>query len=141
MLGFATLRAQAVLVASNVDKEHGVNLNKEIQQLNNKLDLQRRKRQAAIDRGDQLLLPQFDREIAAIEKRVASIKGQQLRKNSSKAEGLKAMKFSRALNKAEQADMGKLKKSVKGLVVVHPLTALGREMGLSEVTGFAPKAF
>lgn len=26
--------------------------------------------------------------------------------------------------------MGKLKKSVRGLVVVHPMTALGREMGL-----------
>lgn len=27
--------------------------------------------------------------------------------------------------------MGKLKKSVRGLVVVHPMTALGREMGLA----------
>ncbi len=33
--------------------------------------------------------------------------------------------------------MGKLKKSVRGLVVVHPMTALGREMGLKEMTGFA----
>ncbi|SQB40511.1 Protein of uncharacterised function (DUF2810) [Citrobacter koseri] len=32
--------------------------------------------------------------------------------------------------------MGKLKKSVRGLVVVHPMTALGREMGLKEMTGF-----
>ncbi len=28
--------------------------------------------------------------------------------------------------------MGKLKKSVRGLVVVHPMTALGREMGLRD---------
>jgi hypothetical protein len=43
----------------------------------------------------------------------------------------------RAITKKEQADMGKLKKSVRGLVVVHPMTALGREMGLKEMTGFA----
>lgn len=41
----------------------------------------------------------------------------------------------------EQADMGKLKKSVRGLVVVHPMTALGREMGLQEMTGFSKTAF
>lgn len=32
--------------------------------------------------------------------------------------------------------MGKLKKSVRGTVVVHPMTELGREMGLKEMTGF-----
>jgi len=37
--------------------------------------------------------------------------------------------------------MGKLKKSVRGLVVVHPLTALGREIGVTAVTGFAPASF
>lgn len=37
--------------------------------------------------------------------------------------------------------MGKLKKSVRGLVVVHPMTALGREMGLQEMTGFSKTAF
>lgn len=44
------------------------------------------------------------------------------------------MPFQRAITKKEQADMGKLKKSVRGLVVVHPMTALGREMGLEEMT-------
>lgn len=118
-----------------------MNLNKEIQQINNKLDLQRRKRQAALERGDDNLVSQFDREIEALEKRRGSIKGQQSRSNSSKAQALREMKFQRALTKSEQADMGKLKKSVKGLVVVHPLTALGKEMGLDVVTGFAPKDF
>ena len=33
------------------------------------------------------------------------------------------------------------KKSVRGLVVVHPMTALGREMGLQEMTGFSKTAF
>ena len=45
------------------------------------------------------------------------------------------MPFQRAMFKKEQADMGDLKKSVRGLVVVHPMTALGREMGLQEMTG------
>jgi ribosome-associated protein len=58
-----------------------------------------------------------------------------------KGADVKSLAFNRVLTKAEQADMGKLKKSVKGLVVVHPMTALGREMGIKEVTGFAPKAF
>ncbi len=118
-----------------------VNLSKEIQQLNNKLDVLRRKRQAAIVRDDKLIVLQFDKEILTLEKRLASIKGQRSRQNGSKAEALKELAFHRPLTKAEQADMGKLKKSVRGLVVVHPLTALGREMGLSEVTGYAPKAF
>ena len=51
------------------------------------------------------------------------------------------MAFNRELTKAEQADMGKLKKSVRGLVVVHPLTALGRELAIEKVTGFASKKF
>ena len=42
---------------------------------------------------------------------------------------------------SKEADMGKLKKSVRGLVVVHPMTALGREMGLKEMTGFARSEF
>ena len=42
---------------------------------------------------------------------------------------------------AHMRNMGKLKKSVRGLVVVHPMTALGREMGLQEMTGFSKTAF
>ncbi|CCP09011.1 hypothetical protein BN440_4028 [Erwinia amylovora MR1] len=37
--------------------------------------------------------------------------------------------------------MGALKKSVRGLVIVHPTSALGREMGLKEMTGFAKTSF
>lgn len=118
-----------------------MNLNKEIQQLNNKLDLLRRKLVAAQGRGDEPVIQQFEREIAALTKKANSIKGQQSRRNSSKAEELKALPFSRALSKEEQADMGKLKKSVKGLVVVLPITALGKELGLKNVTGFARKPF
>lgn len=51
------------------------------------------------------------------------------------------MGFSREITKKEQANLGALKKSVRGLVVVHPMTALGREMGLKAMTGFAKTAF
>jgi ribosome-associated protein len=30
---------------------------------------------------------------------------------------------------------------VRGIIVVHPMTALGREMGLKEMTGFAKTDF
>ncbi|MFN4754999.1 YibL family ribosome-associated protein [Klebsiella pneumoniae] len=60
---------------------------------------------------------------------------------SKEAQKLMSLPFRRAITKKEQADMGKLKKSVRGLVVVHPMTALGREMGLKEMTGFARSEF
>ena len=62
-------------------------------------------------------------------------------KDLKEAQKLQAMPFRRAITKKEQADMGKLKKSVRGLVVVHPMTELGREMGLKEMTGFCKTAF
>jgi ribosome-associated protein len=51
------------------------------------------------------------------------------------------MPFKRPITKKEQADMGKLKKSVRGLVIVHPMTALGREMELDAMTGFSKTDF
>ena len=65
----------------------------------------------------------------------------QSQKLSKEAQKLMSLPFRRAITKKEQADMGKLKKSVRGLVVVHPMTALGREMGLKEMTGFARSEF
>ncbi|HEY7885792.1 MAG TPA: YibL family ribosome-associated protein [Cellvibrionaceae bacterium] len=118
-----------------------MNLKEELQQLNHKLDKSRRKLAAATNRADALMIGQFTREITALTKQIESVKAQQSRQVGSKGEAVKALAFHRVLTKAEQADMGKLKKSVKGLVVVHPLTALGRELGVTEVTGFAPKAF
>jgi len=118
-----------------------MNLNKDIQQLNNKLDLLRRKLDDAKARDNQGLILQFKRELGVVNKKIASIKGMQSRKNSAQSEQLKALPFNRVLSKVEQADMGKFKKSVRGLVVVHPLTALGKEMGISEVTGYASQAF
>ena len=76
-------------------------------------------------------------EEAEIE-RLRSVQSQKLSKEAQK---LMSLPFRRAITKKEQADMGKLKKSVRGLVVVHPMTALGREMGLKEMTGFARSEF
>ena len=70
--------------------------------------------------------------------RLREVHGQKLSKEAQK---LSKLPFRRAITKKEQADMGKLKKSVRGLVVVHPMTELGREMGLKEMTGFSKTEF
>lgn len=118
-----------------------MNLKLELQELNDKAEKFRRKLAAAELRADPVVVTQFKKEIAALTKRIASIKAQQTRQLSKDGGEVKSLSFSRVLTKAEQADMGKLKKSVKGLVVVHPMTALGRQMGIKEVTGFAPAKF
>lgn len=118
-----------------------MNLKQELQQLTNRLDKLRRKHAGAKDRGDQAIAGQAAQEIETTTKKLNKIKGQQKRLLNQQGGDVKTLPFKRPLTKAEQADMGKLKKSVKGLVVIHPMTALGREMGIKEVTGFAPKEF
>ena len=118
-----------------------MNLKQNLQDLNNRLDKTRSKYEAARLREDEVMAKQLAREIKKLEAEIASNKELKSRDQSDKAGKLKAMPFSRAITKEEQADMGKLKKSVKGLVVVHPMTAIGREMGLQEMTGFASKKF
>ncbi|WP_299788254.1 YibL family ribosome-associated protein [uncultured Shewanella sp.] len=118
-----------------------MNLKEELHGLSDKLEQFRRKLAAAEKRGDKGVMLQFQQEINKVTKRIASVKAQQTRELSKKGGSVASMKFNRVLTKAEQADMGKLKKSVRGLVVVHPMTALGREMGITQVTGFAPKEF
>jgi len=120
---------------------YNMNLNQDIQLINNKIDLFRRKLEAAKLRDDQKSVLHFKKELSTLNRKIASIKGMQTAQNNSKADALKELGFHRVLTKAEQADMGKFKKTVKGLVVVHPLTALGREMGISAVTGYAPAKF
>jgi len=84
---------------------------------------------------------ELEKEKATIETEIERLRGQYSQKLSKEAQKLVSMPFKRAITKKEQADMGKLKKSVRGLVVVHPMTALGREMGLKEMTGFSKTAF
>ena len=40
-----------------------------------------------------------------------------------------------------ETEIARLREVVRGLVVVHPMSALGREMGLQEMTGFAKSEF
>ncbi|USD38927.1 MULTISPECIES: YibL family ribosome-associated protein [Ferrimonas] len=118
-----------------------MNLKQELQQLNNRLDKVRRKLNAAHERGDVAMIDKFFEESQALTKQIDNVKKTQTRQISQKGNKVSNLPFKRVLTKEEQADMGKLKKSVRGLEVVHPMTALGREMGISEVTGFAPKKF
>lgn len=118
-----------------------MSLKQELQQLHGQLDKSRRKLAAAEARNDTAIIAQFSADIEATNKKIASLKGRQTDQLSGKAARISALPFHRALSKAEQADQGKLKKSVRGLTVVHPLTALGREMGLKVITGYAPKQF
>jgi ribosome-associated protein len=118
-----------------------MNIKQELQHLNSKLDKSSRKLAAAKKRGDQVIVLQFKAEIELLTKEIASAKNKNDREVSDKCKKIKSLHFSRELTKEEQTDMGKLKKSVRGLIVVHPLTSLGRELTIEKVTGFAPKKF
>ncbi|MEH6558509.1 MAG: YibL family ribosome-associated protein [Oceanicoccus sp.] len=118
-----------------------MNLKQELQNLNNRLDKYRSKLSSAERRDDKEVIAQATRGIEKITKKITNVKGQQTSQLSGKGHDIKSLAFSRALTKAEQADMGKLKKSVRGLIVVHPMTALGREIQVDVVTGYAPSKF
>ena len=113
----------------------------EIKRLSDQLDALNRKEPMLLESGDAeklgALLKEKETLIAEIE-RLRDVRDQKLSKEAQKQQKLP---FSRAITKKEQADMGALKKSVRGLVVVHPMTALGKEMGLKEMPGYAPKPF
>lgn len=120
----------------------------EIKRLSDRLDLIRHQMAglSLVDSAEKYA--ELEKETAKLEKetakleaeieRLREVKGQKLSKEAQK---LMNMPHRRAITKKEQADMGKLKKSVRGLVVVHPMTELGREMGLKEMTGFCKTAF
>ncbi|MCE0555377.1 MULTISPECIES: YibL family ribosome-associated protein [unclassified Motilimonas] len=118
-----------------------MNFTKQIQDFNNKLDKFKRKLSAAYERKDEAMIKHFNQEIAKVEKLLKAAKGKQTYEIGNKGSAVLKMPFKRVLTKQEQADMGALKKSVKGLIVVHPMTALGRDLGVKEVTGYAPKPF
>lgn len=118
-----------------------MNLKQSLQKLNNHLDICKSKLTSAQQRNDHEKIAYFQSELDTTNTEIVRLKQQQAQKNSSKSHSIKSMAFNRSLTKAEQADMGKLKKSVRGLIVVHPMTALGREIGVNVVTGFAPKEF
>lgn len=84
---------------------------------------------------------ELEKEKATLEIEIARLKAVRNQKLSKEAQKLMDMPFKRPLTKKEQADIGKLKKSVRGLVIVHPMTALGREMELEDMTGFSKTDF
>lgn len=113
----------------------------EIKRLSDRLDAIRHQ-QAAIELAEAAdKYAELEKEKTTLEAEIARLHAVLNQKLSKEAQKLMAMPFSRAITKKEQADMGKLKKAVRGIVVVHPMTALGREMELTEMTGFARSAF
>ncbi|NLS53621.1 YibL family ribosome-associated protein [Hafnia alvei] len=117
----------------------------EIKRLSDKLDALRRKEAGLLlQEIDSVATHALDENRAEQEKLNAEIerlRAVQASHFSAKAQQLLKMPFSREITKKEQADMGSLKKAVRGIEVVHPMTALGREMGLKVVTGYAKKEF
>lgn len=113
----------------------------EIKQLSDQLDTLKRKIQPLLDNGQLAQASPFIQEQQTIEAELTRLRAQRESKLSKEALKLKQRLFSRAITKKEQANLGTLKKSVKGIIVVHPMTALGREMELKEMMGFANQSF
>lgn len=118
-----------------------MSIKQELQQQKSRLDKCQHKLSAAKSRGDQEMITKFTDEIDKLNKKINQLNHKQSFDLNKERKALLDMPFSREITKQEQADMGKLKKSVKGLVVVHPLTKIGKELRLEVVTGFAPKKF
>ncbi|MDD1780782.1 YibL family ribosome-associated protein [Enterovibrio sp. ZSDZ35] len=118
-----------------------MSMKQELQQQKNRLNKSQIKLDAAKSRGDDAMVTKFTNDIEDINKKISQLTHKQSFELNKERKTLLDMPFSREITKQEQADMGKLKKSVKGLVVVHPLTKIGKELKLDVVTGFAPKAF
>lgn len=112
-----------------------------IQDDHNRLDHCQRQLSIATVTKNEEQIAKLTAEIDTLTQRIAKNKKQLNSQLSDKAKKVVKMPFHRALTKIEQADLGKLKKSVRGLVVVHPMTALGKEIGVTEMTGYAFKKF
>lgn len=113
----------------------------EIKRLSDRLDAIRHQQAelSLVDAAEKYA--ELEKEKTTLETEIARLRDQYSQKLSKEAQKLAQMRFSRPITKKEQADLGKLKKSVRGIVVVHPMTALGREMGLDAMTGFANTEF
>lgn len=112
-----------------------------IKLLSDRLDLIRHK-MANISLTDEAeKYAEFEKEKVELETEIIRLKEVRSNKLSKEAQKLVDMPFKRPITKKEQADIGKLKKAVRGLIIVHPMTALGREMGLDVMTGFSKTDF
>lgn len=113
----------------------------EIKELSDKLDALNHKEPALLASGDSEKLGELLKEKDTLQAEIERLRGVRAEKLSKEAQQLKKLPFSRTITRKEQANMGALKKSVRGIVIVHPTSALGREMGLTEMTGFAKALF
>lgn len=113
----------------------------EIRALSDKLDALNHKEPTLLASGDSEKLGELLKEKDKLQVEIERLRGVRAEKLSKEAQQLQKLPFSRAITKKEQANMGALKKSVRGLIVVHPTSALGRELGLKEMTGYARAAF
>ncbi|MDM3323562.1 YibL family ribosome-associated protein [Citrobacter sp. Cb080] len=113
----------------------------EIKRLSDRLDAIRHQQAdlSLVEAADKYA--ELEQEKETLETEIARLRDVHGQKLSKEAQKLAKLPFRRAITKKEQADMGKLKKSVRGLIVVHPMTEPGREMGLKEMTGFAKSDF
>ena len=113
----------------------------EIKRLSDRLDAIRHQQAdlSLVEAADKYA--ELDKEKETIEAEIERLRDVQGQKLSKEAQKLMSLPHRRAITKKEQADMGKLKKTVRGIIVVHPMTELGREMDLKEMTGFANTAF
>ncbi|KGK11485.1 YibL family ribosome-associated protein [Vibrio navarrensis] len=118
-----------------------MSIKNDIQKLHNRLDTCQHKLETARTRGDQEMITKFTNEVDELTKSLSQLKHKQNYELNKERKSLLDMPFSREITKEEQADIGKLKKRVKGLVIVHPMTKIGKELRLDVMTGFAPKAF
>lgn len=113
----------------------------EIKRLSDQLDSINHKAQPILETGNVEKLGDLMREKQTIEEELIRLRNEHTASLSKEAQKLQKLPYQRAITKKEQADMGALKKRARGIVVVHPMTALGREMELESVTGFAHTEF
>ncbi|PIJ48285.1 hypothetical protein BL250_14950 [Erwinia sp. OLTSP20] len=113
----------------------------EIKRLSDRLDALNRKEPVLLAAGDSEKLSELLAEKEKLAAEIERLRALREQKLSKEAQKLNKMAFRRPISRKEQANMGALKKSVRGLVIVHPMTALGREMELTEMTGFADNRF
>lgn len=112
----------------------------EIKRLSDRLDAIRHQQAdlSLVEAADKYA--ELEKEKATLEAEIARLREVHSQKLSKEAQKLMKMPFQRAITKKSKLIWANWK-SVRGLVVVHPMTALGREMGLQEMTGFSKTAF
>ena len=118
-----------------------MSLKNDLQKLHSRLDTCSHKLEAAKTRGDSAMVSKFTDEVDQLTKQLNSLKKKAEYELNKERKMLADMPFYRELTKEEQADLGKLKKSVKGLIIVHPITKIGKALRIKVMTGFALKPF